>query len=239
MSTYSDRLQIELIGVGDQANAWGTTTNNNFAQSIEQSIAGVYSKNLSGASSPYTLSIANGPQAQSGNENRQAAIIFSGQGSNFIVQFASGSSAQKTYFLKNSNSTYTITCRLGASGNTFVLQPSTTAFLATDGTNWYNLETTGGSWTTITGARTAFPGDKLFVNTASSAITVTLPSAPAVGNEVRFVDVANSFDNNNLTVNSNSLKIDGSVQNLTVATEGASFALVYSGSTYGWKLMEK
>ena len=239
MSTYSDRLQIELIGVGDQANAWGTTTNNNFAQSIEQSIAGVYSKNLSGASSPYTLSIANGPQAQSGNENRQAAIIFSGHGSNFIVQFASGSSAQKTYFLKNSDTTYTITCRLGSSGNTFTIQPDTTAFLATDGTNWFNLETTGGTWTTITSARTAFPGDKLFINTASAAVTVTLPASPTVGDEVRFLDVANSFDNNNLTVDSNSLKIDGSVQNLTVATEGASFALVYSGSTYGWKLMEK
>tara|TARA_R110000868_G_scaffold24078_2_gene95640 strand:+ start:155 stop:874 length:720 start_codon:yes stop_codon:yes gene_type:complete len=239
MSTYSDRLQIELIGVGDQANAWGTTTNNNFAQSIEQSIAGVYSKNLSAASSPYTLTIANGPQAQSGNENRQAAIIFSGQGSNFIVQFASGSSAQKTYFLKNSDTTYTITCRLGSSGNTFTIQPDTTAFLATDGTNWFNLETTGGTWTTITSARTAFPGDKLFINTASAPVTVTLPASPTVGDEVRFLDVANSFDNNNLTVDSNSLKIDGSVQNLTVATEGASFALVYSGSTYGWKLMEK
>ena len=47
MSTYSNRLQIELIGIGDQANAWGTTTNNNFSQSLEQAIAGVYTKNIS------------------------------------------------------------------------------------------------------------------------------------------------------------------------------------------------
>ena len=47
-STYSTRLKIELIGSGEQANAWGNTTNNNLSQSLEHSIAGVYTKNLSG-----------------------------------------------------------------------------------------------------------------------------------------------------------------------------------------------
>ena len=40
MSTYSTRLKIELIGSGEQSNAWGNTTNNNFDQVFEQSIAG-------------------------------------------------------------------------------------------------------------------------------------------------------------------------------------------------------
>ena len=40
-STFSTRLKIELIGDGEQAGSWGTTTNNNFNQSLEQSIAGV------------------------------------------------------------------------------------------------------------------------------------------------------------------------------------------------------
>ena len=57
--------------------------------------------------------------------------------------------------------------------------------------------------------------------------------------EVRFVDLANHFDTNNLTIGRNSEKIDGATSDLTVATEGAAFALVYSGSTYGWKLLEK
>jgi hypothetical protein len=42
-----------------------------------------------------------------------------------------------------------------------------------------------------------------------------------------------------LTVARNSHKIDGATSDLTVATEGAGFALVYSGATYGWKLLEK
>ena len=60
-----------------------------------------------------------------------------------------------------------------------------------------------------------------------------------MGDEVRFLDLANSFDTYNLTVGRNSHKIDGQTSDLTVATEGAAFALVYSGATYGWKLLEK
>jgi hypothetical protein len=146
MSTYSTRLQIELIGIGDQANAWGTTTNNNFSQSLEQSIAGVYSKNLSSGTST-VLTSTNGPATQADNENRQAAIIFSGQTSNHTVQFTA---KEKLYFLRNNDTTYTVTARLGASGNTYVINPSTSVFLATDGTNWFELQTTGGTWITKT-----------------------------------------------------------------------------------------
>ena len=77
-STYSTRLKIELIGSGEQANAWGNTTNNNLSQSLEHSIAGVYTKNLAASSSPYTLTTNNGPQTQANNEARQAAIVFTG-----------------------------------------------------------------------------------------------------------------------------------------------------------------
>ena len=34
-STYSTLLQLELIGSGDQANAWGNTTNNNLQYGLE------------------------------------------------------------------------------------------------------------------------------------------------------------------------------------------------------------
>ena len=86
-STFSTRLKIELIGSGEQSNNWGNFTNNNFSQSLEQSIAGVYTRDLSAQSSPYSLTSGNGPSAQTANEARQAAIIFSGHASDFIVQF--------------------------------------------------------------------------------------------------------------------------------------------------------
>jgi len=236
MSTYSTRLKIELIGSGEQSNSWGNTTNNNFNQVFEQSIAGVYSKNLGSASSPYTLTSGNGPQTQANNEARQAAIVFTGHSSDFIIQFPA---VEKLYFLRNASASNKITARLGSSGNTFVLNPSRNVFLTTDGTNWFELQTQGSDWLTKTGTYTSFAGDKIFVNTSSSAFTITLPASPSVGDEVRFLDLANTFDTNNLTVGRNSEKIDGATSDLTVATEGAAFALVYSGSTYGWKLLEK
>lgn len=236
MSTYSTRLKIELIGSGEQSNAWGNTTNNNFSQSIEQSIAGVYTKNLGSSSSPVTLTTNDGPQTQANNEARQAAIIFTGHSSDFIIQFPA---VEKLYFLRNASTSNKITARLGSSGNTFVINPSRNVFLSTDGTNWYELQTQGTDWLTKTGTYTAFAGDKIFANTTGGAFTITLPASPSIGDEVRFVDLANHFDTNNLTVGRNSEKIDGATSDLTVATEGAAFALVYSGSTYGWKLLEK
>ena len=97
-STYSSLLKIELIGSGEQSNSWGDTTNDNFSKSLEFSIAGVYSKNLSSASSPYVLTTANGPQSQADNEARNAAIVFSAQSANHTVQF---NATQKIYFLRN------------------------------------------------------------------------------------------------------------------------------------------
>ena len=156
MSTYSTRLKVELIGSGEQSNSWGNTTNNNFDQVFEQSIAGVYSKNLGAESSPYTLTSGNGPQTQANNEARQAAIVFTGHSSDFIVQFPA---VEKLYFLRNASSSNKVTVRLGASGNTFVLNPSRNVFLTTDGTNWFELQTQGSDWLTKTGAYTAFAGD--------------------------------------------------------------------------------
>ena len=45
-STYSTNLAIELMGTGDQAGNWGSTTNNNLGTLIEQAIAG---GNINGA----------------------------------------------------------------------------------------------------------------------------------------------------------------------------------------------
>ena len=120
-----------------------------------------------------------------------------------------------------------------------VINPDRNKFISTDGTNWFEIQTQGSDWLTKTGSYTAFAGDKIFVDTSSSVVTITLPSSAAVGDEIRFNDLANTFDTNNLTVARNGHKIDGATSDLTVATEGAGFALVYSGATYGWKLLEK
>jgi hypothetical protein len=192
-STFSTRLKIELIGSGEQSNNWGNITNNNFSQSLEQSIAGVYTRDLSAQSSPYSLTSGNGPSAQTANEARQAAIIFTGHATDFIVQFPA---VEKLYFLRNASTTKTITARLGGSGNTFVINPNRNVFLSTDATNWFEIQTQGSDWLTKTTTYTAFAGDKIFADTQGGAFTITLPATASVGDEIRFVDLANKPGNN-------------------------------------------
>lgn len=88
----------------------------------------------------------------------------------------------------------------------------------------------------VTGNRTSGAFETNFVNTSSTAITVTLPSSPNKGDEIRFFDVAKTFDSRALTVARNGQPIMGDAANLTVTTEGAGFGLVYYNSTYGWRI---
>ena len=82
-------------------------------------------------------------------------------------------------------------------------------------------------------------GRGYFVNTTSTAITMTLP-AGSIGDQISLIDYAGTFDSNNLTVAANgSEKIHGSTDDLTVATERAAFTLVFTDSTQGWLLTEK
>ena len=67
---------------------------------------------------------------------------------------------------------------------------------------------------------------------------MTLPSG-TIGDTIRFLDVAATFDTNDLTILYGSSKIQGASANLDVATERAGFALVYYNSTQGWLLEDK
>lgn len=85
---------------------------------------------------------------------------------------------------------------------------------------------------------TATAGLCYFVNTTSAAITATLPASASLGDQVHFKDYGDTFDTNNLTIGRNSHNIEGSAADLTVATEGAGFTLVYVDSTRGWVLKD-
>lgn len=63
-STYSPKLRLELIGAGEQAGLWGTTTNKNVGQLLEQAIAGVSIIELDGISGNYTITALDGTSDQ-------------------------------------------------------------------------------------------------------------------------------------------------------------------------------
>jgi hypothetical protein len=77
---------------------------------------------------------------------------------------------------------------------------------------------------------------RYFVDTAA-ARTLTLPASPANGDEVQIFDVVGSAATNSIIVDSNTLKINGTVQNLEIDIDYDIVALVYTGSTYGWVVL--
>ena len=110
-----------------------------------------------------------------------------------------------------------------------------------NGTQWTGLGG-GNPWASHTAdgstALTVAANDRYFIDTTAGAQTVNLPASPQVGDQVSLLDLAGTFDTNNLTIGRNSLKIMGQSADMTVAVEDAAIQLVYTGSTYGWKLTQ-
>ena len=89
--------------------------------------------------------------------------------------------------------------------------------------------------TSVTSNITLSSANNYFVTT-SSARTLTLPASPTLGDEIHIFDATGSAATNNITVSSNSGKINGSVQDLTIDKAYAAVVLIYTGSTYGWRV---
>ena len=148
-STYSTSLRIELQASGANSGTWGTITNNNFSQSLEFAIAGVTNV-ACGNNDVTTLTNGDGPQSQANNQARSAHIRLTGaHGAVRIAQFPA---TQKVYLISNattdsgSSGPYAMTVRLGASGNTLSIANGTTRLVSTDGTNWFDVFSLGGSY---------------------------------------------------------------------------------------------
>ena len=107
-------------------------------------------------------------------------------------------------------------------------------FLTTDGSvlSWASAGLVNSS---ISSNVTLAAGNRYFVNT-SAARTLTLPSSPTLGDEIQVFDASGTAATYNITINSNSGKINGSVQDAILDVNGVATSLIYTGSTYGWRL---
>jgi len=72
-----------------------------------------------------------------------------------------------------------------------------------------------------------------FINTGS-AVTVTLPSSPSVGDQVIVIDATGNASSNNITLDRNGSKIKGGCINADLQTDRVGVRIVYSGSSQGW-----
>ena len=96
----------------------------------------------------------------------------------------------------------------------------------------------GNPWAIKTANYTAVNNDRLMADTSGGTFAITLPASPSLGDTIRIMDVSGSFATNNLTVQRNGNKIMGDTADMTVSTKNASFSLVYSNATNGWRLGE-
>ena len=133
-------------------------------------------------------------------------------------------------------SSYTITGRTlafsSAPPNTALIEVTTFGGAVVSGTG------SGLKWNVVSSNVTLTVNNGYFADTSGGAKTLTLPSAPSLGDTIRINDLAGTFNTNNLTVAANSKKIQGSTDDLLIDYAQASVTLVYSNSTYGWKILE-
>jgi hypothetical protein len=101
------------------------------------------------------------------------------------------------------------------------------------------LETNYGQpWVVQTTSITATAGGRYFVDTNASALTITLPTGSALGDQIHFIDFSRTFNVRPLTVGNNGQRIMGTIDSMTVNTQGAAFSLVWSGTTNGWLISQ-
>jgi len=170
-STYSTNLAIELIGTGDQAGNWGSTTNTNLGTLLEQAISGYVTQAVA-TGTDTTITIPNGASGVA----RNMFIELTGTGgasTNLIVP-----ANKKLYFIYN-NSTGAVTVKV--SGQTGVSVPAAAKIaLVSNGTDVVTATNymTGATFPspTLTGvpvAPTASPG----TNTTQVATTAFVTAA--------------------------------------------------------------
>lgn len=154
-STYSPSLRIELIGAGEQAGTWNTTTNTNLGTLLEASIAGYVSVSVTSAAQAFT---ANNGAA---DEARNAVIALTTTTTAAFAVYAPPQ--EKTYVIYNTtayaatiyNSTVlgnTTAAGLGviiAAGSKIIVFSDATNFRAVDIANLTGAVTSVGNATSL------------------------------------------------------------------------------------------
>ena len=125
-STYTSNLGVEKIGAGEQAGAWGTTTNNNF-DIIDRAINGVGAITLSGTT--HTLTTSDGTLSEGGNK----VLVLGGSPSGTNTITISPNDQDKMYFVHN-NSGQTATFQQGdGTGGTVSIPNGSKGLIFADG----------------------------------------------------------------------------------------------------------
>jgi hypothetical protein len=171
-STYSSSLRIELIGSGDQAGAWGATTDSNLAYVLDTAIAGYQAVTVSSAAQ--ALTYVNGPSSSAAlNQSVYAMLKFNSAAAASDI-YAPPVSKQYTIW---NNTSYTITIynstvigNTTAAGTGIAIATGDKVIVWSDGTNFYDTKSNG-----ITGTLPVASGGT-GQTTANAAFNALAPS---------------------------------------------------------------
>ena len=221
-STYSTNLAIELIGTGDQAGAWGNTTNTNLGTLIEQAISGYVTQAVA-TGTDTTITIPDGATGVA----RNMYIELTGTGgasTNLIVP-----ANKKLYFIFNNTSSGQVTVKV--SGQTGVSVPNKAKMVLVsngtdivDATNYVgNLSAASANITVLTSASATITN---LINTSASITTITNSPTFSAGtaNGVLYLNASK------VATSGSALTFDGTT--LGVTSGGSTPALrVFGAST--------
>ena len=171
-SSYSSSLRVELIGSGDQAGTWGTTTDNNFAYIFDAAIAGYQAVTIT--STAQALTYVNGPTSTAALNQAIYAILKLNSAAAASAIYAPPVSKQ--YIIWN-NSSYTITIynstvigNTTAAGAGIAIAAGDKVMVWSDGTNFYDTKSSN-----VTGT-VAIANGGTGQTTANAAFNALAPS---------------------------------------------------------------
>ena len=128
MSTYTSNLNIQLIGTGEQAGTWGTTTNGNWQYVMEEAIVGRVGVSFSDANVTLTATAATTDQSYRN-------LYLNCTGTNTASRNLVVPTINKTYVVEN-NTTGGFSIVVKTSAGTGITVPNgVKAALYVDGTN--------------------------------------------------------------------------------------------------------
>ena len=253
-STYSSNLRVELIGSGDQAGTWGTTTDNNFAYVFDTAIAGAITVTIAGT--PQALTAIQGPTSTAASNQAVFATLKLVSAPAAFTLYAPP--AAKQYIVWNATS-YTATIgnatALGGTtstgGTTITLAAGEKAQIWSDNTNFYKVDTNlafvTGTLAVANGGTgaTSFTSGALLKGAGTGAVAVA--SAADIVGQISSTPVTNATNQSGGTVNATTGTFSSTVtgpnycdaigtNNVNLGsggTEGRGVVAGYSGGSYG------
>ena len=250
-STYSNSLRLELIGTGEQAGTWGSTTNRNLGTLLEQAISGVETVTITGNT---TLTTNNGQVDQSRNMVLEINGSIAGASSLYVP------AQEKIYIIKNSTvGGHAVSIQVtGPTGAAVAIPNGKTGIVYSTGANVYlasanfadsfdmgNIRITGNiiSSTDTNGNVVITPNGTGEITlsknvTASSNLTVTgntiLNGNTTVGNasgDTTTINGTNISAPNGLNIDTNTLVLDQTNNRIGIGQQNPSSSLHVSGRT--------